>query len=182
MPRGKAKTKNSKIKVEAIKKVKNKKTEIELEKELEKTIDHLRIKEAKKEPTEINHNESLENDKRLIMWAGVIFFMAIILVLWVLNISTIFKNTTSKKGENGLNFDKITENYNKTLDELSQNLNKINSVSQNVQLNASGTVDMVKASGEKDQALDKEDISALKQKIEELEKKLNSTSTLPRLE
>jgi hypothetical protein len=41
---------------------------------------------------------------------------------------------------------------------------------------------MVKTSGEKDQVLDKEDISALKQKIEELEKKLNSTSTLPRLE
>jgi len=65
------------------------KEEVGLTKELQES-QRIKINKEGKKVILSGQEEKVERDKKLMMWAGVSFFMVLILALWVLNIKSIF--------------------------------------------------------------------------------------------
>lgn len=114
----------------------------------------------------IKYNEKIESDKKLMMWAGVTFFMALILFFWALNVKTIFRvseNNNSISEE--LNFTKIADEFNKAVDQAEEGWNEFkNENNKNINIEM--------------EDLDKENIVEFKEKLKELEEQLNAKNNI----
>lgn len=145
-----------------------------------KTIDEVAISpETVEEIAQKIAELKIERDKKLLMWIGVTFIMAIVLVVWVYNLKSMFReqakqNLTGKE----LNIDQISEQFNKTMEEVSTNLNKLNEISI-----ASSTLASTSASANLPTATsslsfeEAEDIKQLRARLEELERRLYPPAT-----
>jgi len=71
-------------------------------------------------------DKKVGQDKKLMMWTGVIFFMALILFVWVLNIKNVFETKPSKNIDNSVveEWNDFTEEFSKTWDKVRQDLDK----------------------------------------------------------
>jgi len=69
---------------------------------------------------EHSYSEDIERDKKLMMWAGVCFFMVLILFFWIINIKNVFKinEVDNSNSQNQLNWQEITDEFGKTMDEI----------------------------------------------------------------
>ncbi len=142
------------------KKIQNKKSKSRINKSVKKTTT------SNKAEDELFAKERIEKDKRLIMWSGVTFFMALILTLWVFNMKTVFKSVEGENEPAGFEWRETTNELSKTINEFKTNWNEIK-----VESNLNNTVDSENASSSE---LTKDEIEELKIKIEELEIKLNN--------
>jgi len=81
---------------------------------------------AGKKATEGKHisHEKVERDKRLMMWAGVAFFMVLIFGVWIFNLKNIFKTTEIKNTNNSAvqEWDKIADEFSKTLEKVKEGM------------------------------------------------------------
>jgi hypothetical protein len=140
MPRGKS--------------IKNKKTNIR------RTVN--KKDASKKVEDELLVQARIEKDKRLIMWSGVTFFMALILTLWIFNMKTIFKGVESDNQETGFEWRETTDELTQTISEFKKNWDEIK------------IEDVSTSTASSSDELTKEDITELKLRIEGLETKLNN--------
>jgi len=113
---------------------------------------------------EYNYNENIERDKKLMMWAGVCFFMVLILFFWIINIKSVFniKEVNNVNNKSQFNWQEITDNFNKTMDEIK------NIKSEMDNYNEEGAT-----SNNEDMELSQEEMLELRERLLELEKKLD---------
>ena len=153
----------------------------------------LRREEAR-EINELENLERVERSKRLVMWSGVTFFMLVIVVVWVLNIKSVFQAVPSTG--NDMDWQEITNNVSKSLEEAKKSVEEIKGEALDIAStspealfggraasstpadNSTLSVDDqsgVNAIATTSPGLTGEtDMRALKNRIDELEKKLNS--------
>ena len=83
-----------------------------------------------------------EKKKSLIMWSGVVFFMALVLVLWGINIRQEFKKVSAANNvdQSSTDWQKMTQDLTSKLDEMKKNLDTISNYSATAANNASSTV------------------------------------------
>ncbi|MFA4833240.1 MAG: hypothetical protein WC619_00145 [Patescibacteria group bacterium] len=67
--------------------------------------------------------EKIERDKKLMMWAGVSFFMVLISAFWILNIKSIFKEMkVAKENPQKFEWEKITNEFDQTIEQIKEGL------------------------------------------------------------
>jgi len=136
-----------------------------------------------------------ERDKRMILWAGVSFFMILIFAFWIFNLKQTFKQIESKNtGGEDLKLDKITGNFSKTMGEMKKNLAEIKKFTDKAKnyevgtstastINASttpaistSTEEKIISTGTPVQQGNLDEIEVLKARLEKLENKLNANT------
>jgi len=114
-----------------------------------------------------------ERDKKLLMWIGVTFIMSIVLVVWIYNLKSMFREQASQNQTGKeLNIDQISEQFNKTMEEVSKDLNKLNEISV-----ASPSLASLPTATSTANFEETADIQQLRARLEELERRLNSPAT-----
>lgn len=135
-------------------------------------------------------DEKVEPDKKLMMWAGVSFFMVLILAGWVLNIKSIFEKTERAKDTRQFEWGKITNEFNQAMeqikkgveelkrinieDDISTTTNDVNGLlpeSQNTEISPS---DSLANDGGQLKAENGESLEELKNRLRELEEKIEN--------
>jgi len=121
----------------------------------------------------------IERDKKLLMWVGVTFIMAIVLVLWIINLKNMFREQ-ARQNQIGkeLNIDQISEQFNKTMDEVSTNLNQLNEISTatSTLASTSPSTNLVTSTSTVNFE-ETAEIQQLRARLEELERRLNTPAT-----
>jgi len=128
-----------------------KKLEEKKEKKKREIISSLQEEKERRAAPAGDNNE--DGGKRLVMWTGVTFFMALIFVFWVYNIKATFKQSTPKN-ESDVSWDKISGDFRKAMGEVKENISEIKTVLET-------------ATSTKESELDKEEIERLKDKLME---------------
>ncbi|MEA3464348.1 MAG: hypothetical protein U9R14_04750 [Patescibacteria group bacterium] len=115
--------------------------------------------------------KKIERDKRLMMWAGVVFFMVLICSVWIFNLKNVFrinqiKNTNSSAVEE---WDKIADEFGKSWAKVKQGMNELNNEATESDKDifngiATTTDGAVLSEGD--------EIEELKKRLEELESKI----------
>lgn len=114
------------------------------------------------------HKQRTEQDKRLMMWAGVSFFMVVILFVWILNFKNTFK-TIEANNTNTTNFEwsEITDTFSQTMDEVKKGLAELREGTGTTTPNVLPENEDIATSTE-------EDIKELQERLKDLEEKLDS--------
>ncbi len=145
------------------------------------------------EPLEVFSNpEEVEKNKRLVMWSGVTFFMLAIVIIWAINIKSVFKAAPETAGSD-FNWEEISENFSRSMEEAKKGIDEVKSIAG--EENATTTPAVLPAGGaasststsdvagsdagnaiasSTDESADQVDLKELRKKIEELEKKLKT--------
>jgi type II secretory pathway component PulM len=135
-----------------------------------------------------------ERDKRMILWAGVSFFMVLIFGFWIYNLKHTFKKIENENaGGNDFEWSEITGDFSKTMDEMKENLAEIKKfadTAENYEAATStvavgtSTISIIGTTTEEKiiststpvKQDDLDEIEELKARLEELEKKLNAST------
>jgi uncharacterized protein (DUF1786 family) len=145
-----------------------------------KTIDEVAISpETVEEIAKKIAELKIERDKKLMMWIGVTFIMSVVLIVWIYNLKSMFREQASQNQTGKeLNIDQISEQFNKTMEEVSTNLNKLNelSVASSTLAGANATANLPTASSTVNFE-ETTDIQQLRARLEELERRLNAPAT-----
>ena len=162
--------------------------ELELEK-LPEDVKGWVISEEAVENRKIIDYVKIDHDKRIIMWSGVSFFMVVIFGFWLFNISLVFKRQPVSEAKSQLNIEDITENFNKTMEEINKNLNKYDSLTatsspSEIASSTGATSSAVLPDTESststpssaESTVTPEEINQLKMQLRELENRLSSSS------
>jgi len=142
------------------------------------------------EPLEVFPNpEEVEKNKRLVMWSGVTFFMLAIIIIWAINIKSVFKAAPETAGSD-LNWEEISENFSRSMEEAKKGIDEVKSIaSENATttpavLPAGETASVAPAGDDSgleagsaiasstNESAEQVDLKELREKIEELERKL----------
>lgn len=110
-------------------------------------------------------SEKIEREKRLIMRAGIAFFMILIISVWIFNMKSVFKSTRAKTGDNTaqVQLNEITDEFSKNMEQLKQGLEEIKSLKEN---SSPQNETSLKDNAEN---INPDEIEKLKKKLEELE-------------
>ena len=117
-----------------------------------------------------------QDDKRLLMWAGVSFFMVLILFFWVLNMKNVFKpDIDNNSAEEENNWSEITNEFSETMEEIKTGLSEFKdqaAEAPKIENTAEGERGVLPSAD----AIPKEEdeIKILKERLEELEKKMET--------
>jgi len=132
--------------------------------------------------------EKIERDKKLMMWAGVSFFMVLILAFWILNIKNIFKETKEAR-ENPQKFEwgKITDEFGQTIEQIKEGLTELKqaSITDNISTTTEDNANVnnflpvsedIRSSSPTrvESEEEEENLEELKNKLKELEGKIES--------
>jgi len=128
----------------------------------------VKVKKAEPNLDIYDNNYKKEQDKRLMMWAGVTFFMVLILFVWVLNIKKVFNNIETDETAARFNWSEIKGDFTETIGQVKENWNELKQIK--IQEEDLNKLPENIAEGE----LSKEEIVELKGRLEELEKKLEA--------
>lgn len=110
-------------------------------------------------------SEKIEREKRLIMRAGIAFFMILIISVWIFNIKNVFESTKAKTDDNAarVQLNEITDEFSKNMEQIKQGLEEIKSLEKNS--SAQNEAAREDGAGE----INSDDIKKLKEKLEELD-------------
>ncbi|MBI4812589.1 hypothetical protein HY798_04120 [Candidatus Falkowbacteria bacterium] len=86
-----------------------------------------------------------ERDKKLIMWSGIVFFMVVILAGWIFSMKKMFKETELKGSNSEINWVKMAQDLDKTMDEMKKGLSQINSAGPNMATSSSAVSGLTSA-------------------------------------
>jgi len=114
--------------------------------------------------------DKVERDKKMIMWTGVSFFMVLILVGWTWSFKKAMKkiNVQSDQGS-AIDWAEISSDFSQTMDQMKQGLAEVkNNPEMKNNINNS-------LPENQDLEINKEEITNLKTRLEELEKKMDNT-------
>ena len=162
------KRKAKKEKEEVIKKVKQQEKKIKKQPKVEKPSF------AKATAGKQVDLEKIERDKRLMMWAGVTFFMVLIFGAWVFNLKNIFKTTENTDINNSAvqEWDKIADEFTKTLEKVKEGMAEL----KEIETEEEGRDIFSETATTSDDAVVFEDdeINELKKRLEELENQIKA--------
>lgn len=114
------------------------------------------------------YKQRTEQDKRLMMWAGVSFFMVVILLVWILNLKNTFKTIEANNiNAPNLEWSEITDNFSQTMDEVKKGLAELKE-------GAGTTTPNVLPESEDTATSTGDDIKELQKRLKDLEEKLDS--------
>jgi hypothetical protein len=68
-----------------------------------------------------------ERDKHNALWAGVIFFMVLIIVLWVMNLNMVFKRPLIKANDQ-INIDKLSQDFQKAFNQAGAGMTELKKI------------------------------------------------------
>jgi hypothetical protein len=68
-----------------------------------------------------------EKDKHNALLAGVIFFMALIIVLWMMHLKTVLKSPAAKPGDR-LNINKLSQDFQKAFSDVGAKINELKKI------------------------------------------------------
>ena len=68
-----------------------------------------------------------EKDKHDALLAGVIFFMALIIVLWAMNLKIVLKSPAAKPGDQ-LNINKLSQDFQKAFSDVGAKINELKKI------------------------------------------------------
>lgn len=90
--------------------------------------------DEKEEQKHINseYSRRVENDKKLIMWSGVIFFMVLTLFFWVINLDKIFQTNKNENTGQEFNWDEISADFTNKLGDFKNDLDEIRNSSDDL--------------------------------------------------
>lgn len=90
---------------------------------------------ASKKRTSQEEQDKLERDKRLLMGAGVVFFMTLIGVLWMFNVQQILQGSelVDQKDQKGLN--EFTRDLSSTMDDIKKEVKGFKTVATDPESN-----------------------------------------------
>lgn len=176
--------KETKLKVRVRKEEKDEKEE-EMNDESQNNFVVDKVDNKKKKNAFFSQEEKSEHDKKIMMWAGVSFFMILFVVLWVANMKNVFKQVEQgKNNSEQFEWDKITDEFSRTMGQIKESLNELKQAttvdptasstegSLNNYLpkneNASTAPALINGAG------NDQDISALKDRLKELENSINN--------
>ncbi len=150
----------------------------EAKKEKEEVIKKVKQQEkkTKKQLKVVKHidSERMERDKRLMMWAGVTFFMVLIFGAWVFNLKNIFKTTENTDINNSAvqEWDKIADEFTKTLEKVKEGMAEL----KEIETEEEGRDIFSETATTSDDAVVFEDdeINELKKRLEELENQIKA--------
>ncbi len=110
-------------------------------------------------------NETVEREKKLIMYTGIAFFMILIVSVWIFNIKNVFESTKAKTGDNTarVQLNEITDEFSKNMEQLKQGLEEIKSLEKN-----SSTQNEILPE-EAEEKINPDEIEKLKEKLEGLD-------------
>ncbi len=118
--------------------------------------------------------ERIEQDKRLMMWAGVAFFMVLIFGIWIFNLKNVFKTTENTDTNNSAvqEWDKIADEFTKTLEKVKEGMAEL----KEVEIEEEGRNVFSETATTSDDAVIFEDdeINELKKRLEELENQIKA--------
>ncbi|MFH1822374.1 MAG: hypothetical protein ABH830_01585 [Patescibacteria group bacterium] len=73
-----------------------------------------------------NYDHKIEQDKKLMLWSAIIFFMILILVFWAMNFDKIFSiSQPENKTKSEFNWNKISEEFSQTMSEVREGIGEI---------------------------------------------------------
>lgn len=72
--------------------------------------------------------DKIEREKRIMMWSGIIFFMALVVVGWFFSVKKVFMENRLASSNNEINWVKMAEDFNKTMEEMKKGLSQVRSV------------------------------------------------------
>lgn len=102
-------------------KKKSKNKEIAIEKELEK-----KIKGGETKKTTINLGETQEErEKKSVMWAGIAFFMILIIGFWFYNLHSVFELNRQKDSKQNFNWSELKQNFDESAGEMERIFSEI---------------------------------------------------------
>lgn len=160
----KRKTKLKKHQPEELKKAVPKKTAM-AKKNTEKKISRAGLDQ---EMVSAYRADKVERDKRMILWAGVSFFMILILVVWIFSFKKVLKKINAQSDrDNNLNWTEITNDFSQTMDKMKQGLAEVKNNNPEAESNANN-----KLPENQGLEINREEITQLKTRLEELEKKM----------
>lgn len=108
-----------------------------------------------------------DRDKRLMMWAGVIFFMVLISSFWIMNMKNIFKTDDIKSNsESAYDWTEIKDELDEVMGDVKEGLDEINNQNHLNTSIESETPEVLSESGSKEEIVD------LKNRLEEIERKM----------
>jgi type II secretory pathway component PulM len=111
-----------------------------------------------------------ENDKKMIMWGGVTFFMILISVIWIYNLNTVFKKTAAQAGSSPTSdWKKATEDISKQMEEMQADLENIQEFTETATSAPAAIIPAGEARAivpASSSPVDAENIELLKEKIE----------------
>ncbi|MDD4332696.1 MAG: hypothetical protein PHT51_01130 [Patescibacteria group bacterium] len=125
-----------------------------------------------------------DEGKRLLMWAGIIFFMAVIGFIWVINMGKVFEETKLKSADNQnseINWEEMRTEFSKTMDEVKKNIGEIKeltvSTSTPLEISTSTELEDINAASsasdlQNSATLTPEELDEFRSKLEELDKKI----------
>lgn len=191
MPRRVKKGKKSEIKSRkrAVKSPKKSKLKVGSDKKTDKTNkDELSLTLKKKDLTiQAADYAKIERNKRMVMWAGVTFFMILILAFWIFNLKTVFRapvnNASSPQQE--FSWSEMTDEFKSTMEQMRKDLDEFSAseeteVERNIFLPVSeSTTTSTSSLSAQDKSplleeqITQEEIEELRSRLEELEDKLN---------
>jgi hypothetical protein len=150
----------------------------------------LRTEKAEEPLSEIEYAEKLEKEKRIVMWSGVAFLMLAIIIIWFLNIRNVFRAIPQSNAGDSLDWKEITDNFSKSMDEAKSSFEEIRKLPEQAATSSPAVLpdddsaSGIPSGGEKNSAAisptdvsdpaEQADLSELKKKIDELEKKLQA--------
>lgn len=110
-------------------------------------------------------SEKIEREKRLIMRAGIAFFMILIISVWIFNIKNVFESTKAKTDDNAARtqLNEITDEFSKNMEQIKQGLEEIKSLEKN----SSAQNEAIGEDGAGE--INSDDIKKLKEKLEKLD-------------
>jgi len=157
------------------------KEEVGLTKELQES-QRIKINKEGKKVILSGQEEKVERDKKLMMWAGVSFFMVLILALWVLNIKSIFKEVKNPVNNSSrFEWNKISDEFGQTMEQIKKGLSELKQI--DLENKISTTTEEIGSplfkdnntgSPINDQLQGEDSLLELKERLEELEENLDN--------
>ena len=191
MPRRIKKGKKSEIKnrKRTVKSSKKSKRKVGLDKKIDKVNkDELLLTLKKKDLTvQAADYTKIERSKRMVMWAGVTFFMILILAFWIFNLKKVFRAPVNNASlpQQEFNWSKMTDEFKDTMEQMRKDLDEFSASEEaggerNIFLpvseSATTSTSSLSAQGKlplPEGQITQEEIKELKSRLKELENKLN---------
>src|SRR6056297_3873160 len=118
-----------------------------------------------KKKTSPKEQDKMERDKKLLMGAGIVFFMSLIVILWVFNIQRTFQNTGLTNSRNQEGISEFTQDFSSTMDDIKKEVKSFKTVATDSGSD-SGQGNSGSDQSEREQDISSSTIRALKKNLE----------------
>ncbi|MFH1427694.1 MAG: hypothetical protein ABIG60_04175 [Patescibacteria group bacterium] len=135
-----------------------------------------------------NYDHKIEQDKKLMLWSAITFFMILILVFWAMNFDKIFSiSQPENQTKSEFDWNKISEEFSQTMSEVRKGIGEIKNnwpeaenseeanLNQAEQIFNNNLPDSNLNQGENESELSEEEVLELRDKLKDIESEFEKT-------